>query len=152
MEVPFFQGMSIDQLKALASVCEQEHYPEGARIFEQGEVSGALYLVVNGQVGIEQEKRKGVFTPLTLFEAHSCLGETELFNNHLRTCSAFAIRDTLMLRLRREPVLELARQSPDLSLELINVLSVRLREANNSIAELTRAHSQELHKVYDQLI
>jgi hypothetical protein len=34
---------------------------------------------------------------------------------------------------------------------LINVLSVRLREANDRIAELTRTHPRELHKLYDQL-
>jgi len=34
---------------------------------------------------------------------------------------------------------------------LINVLSERLREANNRIADLTRARPRELHKLYDQL-
>jgi hypothetical protein len=31
------------------------------------------------------------------------------------------------------------------------VLSARLREANDRIAELTRTHPRELHKLYDQL-
>jgi CRP-like cAMP-binding protein len=61
-----------------------------------------------------------------------------------------AIQDTRTLRLRREQLIALARQHPDLSLDLINVLGVRLREANNRIADLTRAHPRELHRLFDQ--
>jgi hypothetical protein len=150
-EVPFFQGMSIDQLKVLASVCEQEQFPQGARLFDQGDAGGTFYIVVSGRVGLEQEKRKGFIARIATVEAHSYLGETDFFDNNCRTSSAIAIQDTRTLRLRREPLMALARQHPDLSLELINVLSVRLREANQHIAELTRTHPRELHKIYDEL-
>jgi CRP-like cAMP-binding protein len=53
------------------------------------------------------------------------------------------------LRLRREPLIALARQHPDLSLALINVLSQGLRDANDRIADLTRSKPKELHKLYD---
>jgi len=149
--VPFFQGMSIEQLRVLAHVCEEEFFPAETRLFNQGDPGGVLYVVVSGRVGIEQEKRKGSFARLATVEAHSYLGEADFFDDNLRTNSAIAIQDTLTLRLRREPLIALARQYPELSLELINVLSVRLREANNRIAELTRTHPRELHKLFDQL-
>lgn len=150
-QVPFFQGMSVDQLKVLASVCEEECFPAGAGIFDQGDAGGAFYLVVRGRVGIEHEKRKGSFARLATVEAHSYLGETDFFDNSRRTSSAIAVQDTLAMSLRREPLLALARQHPDLSLELIRVLSVRLREANDRIAELTRTGPRELDKLVDQL-
>jgi CRP-like cAMP-binding protein len=150
-EVPFFQGMTVDQLRILANVCEEEVFPSGAPLFNEGDPGGVLYVVVSGRVGIEQEKRKGSFARLATVEAHSYLGETDFFDNSRRSHSAIAIQDTLTLRLRREPLIALARQYPDLSLELINVLSDRLREANDRIAELTRIRPRELHKLYDQL-
>lgn len=150
-EVPFFQAMTVEQLRVLASVCEEEFFPAGTRLFVEGDPGGALYVVASGRVGIEQEKRKGSFVRLATIESHSYLGETDFFDNNCRTNSAIAIQDTLTLRLRREPLIALARQYPDLSLELINVLSVRLREVNDRMAELTRAHPQKLHKLYDQL-
>jgi CRP-like cAMP-binding protein len=55
-----------------------------------------------------------------------------------------------VLRLGREPLIALARQYPELSLELINVLSASLRTAHERIAELTRTKPRELHKLYDQ--
>jgi hypothetical protein len=149
-EVPFFQGMTIDQLKILANVCEEEFFEEDTRIFNEGDPGGALYVVVNGRVGIEQEKRKGSFVRLATLESHSYFGEVTLFDNSPRTAAAIAVQDTLTLRLRREPLIALARQHPDLSLELINVLSSRLREANTRISELARSRPRQLQKLFDQ--
>jgi CRP-like cAMP-binding protein len=150
-EVPFFQGMTLDQLRVLANVCEEEFFPAGTRPFNEGDPGGTLYVVVSGRVGIEQEKRKGFFARLATIEALSYFGETDFFDNNSRTNSAIAIQDTLTLRLRREPLIALARQNPELSLELINVLSLRLREANQRMAELTRVLPQGLHELYDNL-
>ena len=150
-DVPFFQGMTVEQLRVLANVCEEEFFPAETRLFVEGDPGGVLYVVASGRVGIEQEKRKGSFARLATIEAGSYLGEADFFDNNARTHSAIAIQDTLALRLRREPLIALARQYPDLSLELINVLSIRLREANDRIAELTRTHPRELHKLFDQL-
>jgi CRP/FNR family cyclic AMP-dependent transcriptional regulator len=151
-EVPFFQGMTVEQLRVLADVCDEEFTPAESRLFVEGDPGGVLYVVVSGRVGIEQEKRPGSFARLATVEAGSYLGEADFFDANPRTNSAIAIQDTLALRLRREPLIALARRHPDLSLELINVLSVRLREANDRIAELTRTRPRELHKLYDQLI
>ncbi len=149
-EVPFFGGMTIEQLRVLANVCEEEFFPADTRLYNEGDPGGVLYVVVNGRVGIEQEKRKGSFARLANIEAHSYFGEMNLFDNSPRTTSAVALQDTLTLRLRREPLIALARQHPDLSLELINVLSQRLRETSDRVADLTRTRPRELHKLYDQ--
>ena len=149
-EVPFFRGMTVEQLRILADVCEEEFTPAEARIFSEGDPGGVLYVVVSGRVGIEQQKRPGSLARLATVEAGSYLGETDFFDDNPRSNSAIAIQDTRTLRLRREPLIALARQHPDLSLELINVLGVRLREANDRIADLTRTHPRELHKLFDQ--
>ncbi len=150
-EVPFFQGMTFAQLQILSNVCEEVFFPVETRLFDEGDSGGTLYVVVSGRVGIEQEKRKGLFARIATVEALSYFGETDFFDNNRRTNTAIAIQDTLVLRLRREPLIALARQHPELSLELINVLTTRLREANERIAELTRTLPQKLSDLYDQL-
>jgi HEAT repeat protein len=150
-EVPFFQGMTIRQLQTLAAICEEQLFETDRHIFDQGDPGGALYVIVSGRVGIEQEKRPGSYARLATLEARSYFGEMTLFDNSPRSATAIALQDTLTLRLRREPLIALARQYPDLSLELINVLSQRLRNANQRIAELTRSHPRQLQKLFDQL-
>ncbi len=150
-EVPFFQGMTIEQLKVLANVCEETFAAAETRLFSEGDPGGTLYVVVSGRVAIEQEKRKGSFARLSTIEAHSYFGEMSLFDNSPHSTVALTLQDTLLLLIRREPLLALIRQHPELSLELIKVLNARLREANARVAELTRTRPRELHKLFDQL-
>ncbi len=149
-EVPFFQNMTVDQLKVLASLCEERFFEKDTHIFNNGDAGGVLYVVVNGRVGIEQEKRAGSFVRLSDADAYSYFGEGNFFDNSPHTTSAIAVRDTLTLQLRREPVIELTRQNPNLALELIHVLSERLRANNDRLAELTRSQPQALDKLYNK--
>jgi CRP-like cAMP-binding protein/HEAT repeat protein len=151
-EVPFFQGMTINQLEVLANICEEKLFEEEEWIFHQNDPGGALYVIVSGRVGIEQEKRKGAsYARLSTLGPYSYFGEITLFDNSPRSASAIALQDTFTLRLRREPLIVLARQYPDVSLELIQTLSKRLRQANKRIAELTRTRPRELQKIFDKL-
>jgi CRP-like cAMP-binding protein len=150
-EVAFFRNMTVEQLKALASVCEEQFFAADEVIFNENDPGGALFVIVRGRVGIEREaERKGSSARLATMEERSYFGEMTLFNDSPRSTKAIALRDTLVLRLRREPLIVLVRQYPDLSLELINVLSSRLREASDQIAQLTRTRPSELQKLYDQ--
>jgi CRP-like cAMP-binding protein len=150
-EVPFFEGMTVEQLKILAEACEEELVAAEARIFSEGDPGGVLYVVVSGKVALEQEKRKGSFARLATIEAGSYFGEMNLFDNSPRSTCASAVQDSILLRLDRDPLIALARRYPDLSLALVNVLSVRLRETQDRIAELTRTRPEKLHRLYDQL-
>jgi HEAT repeat protein/CRP-like cAMP-binding protein len=149
-EVPFFRDMTIDELKILASVCEEQFFEKDAQIFSEGEPGGVLYVVISGRVGIEQEKRARSFARLADIEAYSYFGEANFFDGSLRSTYAVATQDTQTLTLRVEPLLALARQNPELSLKLINVLSQRLREVNDRLADQTRARPRSLHQLYDQ--
>lgn len=151
-EVLFFRGMTVDQLKVLASVCEEHLFAADTAVYREGDPGGVLYVVVNGRVAIERAgQRKGSVTRLGVIEANAYFGEMDLFTNSPRSATAVVIQDTLTLSLRREPLLALMRQQPDLSLELINVLSERLNSATDQIARLTRSTPRELHKLFDEL-
>ncbi len=149
-EAPFFREMTINQLKVLAPACEEQRYRKDDIIFHQGEPGGVLVVIVNGQVGIEQARRRGSSVRLATLSAHAYFGEITLFDNSPHTASAIALQDTLVLRLRREPLIALMRRHPDLALVVINVLSSRLRETNDRVGDLTRSRPRELHKLYDQ--
>jgi CRP-like cAMP-binding protein len=151
-EVSFFQSMTVEQLKVLAAVCEEQTFEEEQVIFEEGDPGDALYVIVQGKVAIEREsERKGSVARLSTLDERAYFGEMTLFNGSPRSTRALALKHCLLLRLRREPVMALIRQYPDLSLNLINVLSDRLREANEQIVQLTKSKPRELHKLYDKL-
>ena len=151
-QVTLFQSMTMDQLKVLASICEDESVTQGTVIFKEGDPGGVVYVVVSGRVGIERAgDRKASVVRLATLEARASFGEMNLFENSSRSANAIAIEDTLLLKLSTEPFLRLIRQHPDMSIELIKVLNLRLREANDQIAHLTRSMPRQLQSLYDKL-
>ncbi len=149
MEVPFFRSLTVDQMVKLACVCEEEHHPQDTSIFDEGDVGGAFYMVVAGRVGIERKSQSGARTRLAVVDAGRYFGESELFGTGRRSAAAIALQDTLTLRLRSEPLLELARRNPDISLHLIDALARQLRETNDQISGLARSRPRELHRLFD---
>jgi hypothetical protein len=149
--IPFFQDMTMEQLKVLAAICEETSYASNRHVFQKGDNGGTLYVIVSGQVGIEREKRKGVVVRVETLGPRAYFGEVNLFDDSRYSASAIALQDTLILQLNREPLIALARQNPDMSLKLINVLSQRLRMVNNRISELTRTQPRQLLRLFDEL-
>lgn len=151
-QVTFFQNMTNEQLKVLASICEEEFIPKDSTVFKEGEPGGVVYVVIHGRVAIEREgERKNSVVRLTTMDALTSFGEMSLFDNSPRSASAVTIEDTMLLKLRVDPLVALIRQYPDMSLELIKVLSQRIREANDQITHLTRPKPRQLHQLYDKL-
>ena len=135
-DVPFFRGMTIEQLGILANACEEIFCPGGERIFRQGDSGGALYIVVNGHLGIDKDIPGKNPQRLNTIGPFSFLGEATLFDASPRTASCVAIQDSMVLRLSREPLMALATHHPDLSIELINVLGEQLRTVYERIDKM----------------
>lgn len=137
-KVSFFQGVSVDQLKVLSRICEEELFNVDDVIFREGDRGDALYIVVNGVVSIGIfSKTSDNFTELATYRPNSAFGEMTIFDYSPRSASAVAKTDVLLLRLRSEPLLALIYQEPDLSIELLRAMSDNLRNANSRIASLT---------------
>ena len=151
-QVNLFESMTIEQLKVLASISEDELVPQGTVIFNEGDPGGVVYVIVHGRIGIERTSdRKDSILRLATLKARDSFGEMNLFDNSPRSASAIVVEDSLLLKLRAEPFLAIIHQHPDMSIELIKVLSMRIREANDQIAHLSRSTPRQLQKLYDKL-
>jgi CRP-like cAMP-binding protein len=151
-EVPFFESMTIEQLRGLAGASEERTFDEDQQVFAEGDPGDALYVVIRGRVGIERSGvRPGAVVRLATLSSRQYFGEMSIFDGAPRSASAVALEPTLLLSLRRAPLLALARENPDLSLALIQVLSQRLRAANRQISARSKGRSRQLEKLYDKL-
>ena len=153
-EVPFFSEMTVAQLRALAGIAEELNFNDDDIIFREGEPGDTLYVVVSGRVGIEHEAESGTgsVARLATLESRQYFGEMSIFDQAPHSATAIAVGRTLLLSIRREPLLTLVEGDPTLALDLIRVLSQRLREANEQLARKTKVTPRKLQKLYDQLI
>jgi CRP-like cAMP-binding protein/HEAT repeat protein len=150
-QIPFFAAMTVDQLRTLAGIAEEQYYDEGEIIFAEGDPGEALYVVVSGRVGIEREPKHGRVQRLETLAARQYFGERSIFDGASHETRAVALDRVHLLAIRREPLLALIRRSPDLSLSLVTVLSQRLREADSKLAARTRTKPDQVMRLYDRL-
>ncbi|WP_129629049.1 cyclic nucleotide-binding domain-containing protein [Candidatus Oscillochloris fontis] len=149
--VPVFADMAPGQLQILASAAEELEYPQGAPIFTAGDPADRLFVIVNGRVGIEETRARGNVIRIATLEARSPFGELAVFDAPAHPTSAIAIDACYLLAIRREVLIDLINQYPDLALTIIKFLSRRLRDASSTIAEKTRARPRQIVDLFDKM-
>ncbi|MBN1562933.1 MAG: Crp/Fnr family transcriptional regulator [Anaerolineae bacterium] len=149
--VSFFREMTVNHLKTLASVCEEMLFPEETTILSEGDPGGTLYMIVSGRVSIEQTNAVRQSLRLNLLESRGHFGEDTLFDNSPSPTSAITLQDTLTLQISHQPLALLMQQYPGIALHFLQTLSKRMQAIDEQIADLSRAHSRPMHKVYDKL-
>jgi HEAT repeat protein len=122
-EVSIFDEMTVAQLRSLAGIAEEVHFEDDELIFEEGAPGDSLYVVVSGRVGIERKSEKGTesVARLATLESRQYFGEMSIFDRQSRAASAIAVGQTLLLSIRREPLIALVEGDPTIALELIRV-------------------------------
>lgn len=142
--VSLFQNFTIEQLRALAGICDEQVFKKDTILFRQNDAGGILFVVVSGHVEVGLRGEDTVFMRLATYGPASAFGEMSLFDHSLRSAEAIAVEDTLTLTIRRDPFLVLMRRFPDVSVELMSVLSHRLREANLRLSQFRTASSRQM--------
>jgi CRP/FNR family cyclic AMP-dependent transcriptional regulator len=150
-EVPFFHELSLQEISILAGISEVVSYPEGHKIFSQGDNTKTLYLVIHGQVSVQQQARTGSIVRLKTLGAKDYFAETSLFDGAPHQADIVTIGPVDILLIRQSTLFTLIRRRPDIGLSLLKALSQRLRETYDQVAKTERAKPQKLMNLYDKM-
>jgi CRP/FNR family cyclic AMP-dependent transcriptional regulator len=150
-EVPFFSGLSLQEICILAGISEEVSYPAEHKIFSQGDNTKSLYLVIHGQVSVQQQTRTGSIVRLSTLGAKNYFAETSLFDGAPHQADVMTIEPVDILLIRQSTLFTLIRRRPDIGLSLLKALSQRLRETYAQIAQSERAKPQKLVSLYDKM-
>lgn len=121
-----FQGITFEDLITIARISTAVLVEPGTVMFKQGEPGDCLYVVVYGHVTIIIEGAKGPVTVADL-KSKGCFGEMSLLDEQPRSATILVSVPTLLLRIGKSDFRELLRRVPDLGLELLRILSSRIR-------------------------
>jgi CRP-like cAMP-binding protein len=137
-----FADLSTEQLRSLASHCAEIAIPAGRLIFAHGETADAVYLVLDGQVTVFRDLVGRPMQLLARVGAGELLGELCLFDEVARSASARAVTPVRLLRITRQPLMDLLRQQPQLAFRIQNVAA--RRRSMNSAAALELGQQSEV--------
>jgi CRP/FNR family cyclic AMP-dependent transcriptional regulator len=128
--VKLFSLLSDTELTNLESSLQSERVKAGEHIFKEGDAGDCLYIIQTGQVEIFIHDFSGEKVTLSTLQSTDILGETAVFDPGPRTASAAAIDDVHVLVWQRDHFLAFLESTPHAGIDLLAMLSRRLREAD----------------------
>ncbi len=121
--VPFFRGLTEDDLLAIAQRMELVAYASGSTLFGVGDVGDAMYIVHTGEVEILTAEG----APIAVVGPGSFLGEVGLLTGRNRSVEAVVVSDSMLWVLRRDAFEALVEERPALAMVIARALARRGR-------------------------
>ena len=150
--IPFFTALPKEELDRLVSELEVVNLNSGDILFREGDPGEHLYIVVNGELEILMAPDTDDELILNLLHAGEYLGEMSLIQpGGLRTASARARGDVVLLSMSRDQFRELLQHHPELSTAMVSVLSQRLDNTNVSTFRDLTEKNRQLQQAFDEL-
>jgi CRP/FNR family transcriptional regulator, cyclic AMP receptor protein len=134
-QVPLFSDLTRNELQTLSISSREREYPTGAKILQQGETGVGLFVITAGRVRVVQQGPSGDERELGTFERGAVLGEMSLLDDLPRTASAVAMEPTRALVIPVWDFRAALRESPEIAIKLLAVLTRRLRAAEQRDAQ-----------------
>jgi CRP-like cAMP-binding protein len=126
--VPIFANCTAEEIAAVAAVAQQSYFQPGQIIVTQGTPGQAFYLILSGRVEILRDNKS-----LGAFGAGDFFGEMSLLDQAPRSATIRALEDTSCLMLSSWDFKALLERHPSIAIKLLEVLSRRLRVADERI-------------------
>lgn len=126
--VPIFANCTPEEIAAIAAVAQESGFQPAQIIVTQGTPGQAFYLILEGRVEIIRDGQSlGAFGPGDFF------GEMSLLDQAPRSATIKAIDATNCLMLSSWDFKALLEKHPSIAVKLLEVLSRRLRVADERI-------------------
>lgn len=135
-----FKGLKASEREVLVRNHSYAHYRKGEIIFKEGEKPPGLISLAAGKVKIFKEGVGGREQILRMVKTGTLLGFRALFAGMSYSASAIAIEDSTICIIERDAFIKLVKESPELSVKIIKMLSLELGFSNNRTVSLTQKH------------
>lgn len=140
-EMELFSKVDDRQLRAVAMMGEELSYRDGERLFDQGDVGDAAYVVITGAVEVLVSVNGGERGVATLGRGE-IFGELAVLCDRPRTTAIAAKGPLVALCLDRGVILNMLREFPDIALQMIRILGRRLETTTLELARSRPAVEQ----------
>ena len=138
--IPLFRGLTEDELRYLARDLEERDYKKEEIIYEEGDISGFLYIVQQGRVEITKKVPTGHRQVIAVKEAGSFFGEISFFENRQHGSRVKALMETRLILLNKLIYDATEREKPilihKLLREIILVVSANLENTNDMFLQM----------------
>ncbi len=132
-----FQGLSQDELWALAQIAQLQIYAKGESLFHQGDAGIGFFVIQTGRIKVFQLSATGREQILHIFAEGDHFAEVPALDGQPFPASAAALDPTQVLLFPRQAFLDLLYHNPTLSINLLKSFARHLRRFSRLVDNLS---------------
>ena len=132
-----FKGLPQEQIDIILDMTIEKQFVRGETIFFEGDEAKGFYIVTGGQVKVFKMNPLGKEHILHIFGAGEPIGEVPVFHNQPFPASAEALVKSRLIYFPRKDFVNLIEKHPSVSLNMLALLSMRLRQFASQIENLS---------------
>ena len=127
--VPMFRDLNKKALERIEKIARERSFKAGDVIVKEGDEGVGFFLVVSGKVTVTKEGHA-----LGNLHDGDFFGEMALLDNYRRSATVTATEPTKCLAMLRSDFVAELRANADLAVEMLQLMSRRVRDADERLA------------------
>lgn len=135
--IPLFNGLPEDQMLAIRKIALEKKFNKGEIIFSEGDEGNGFFVIAKGRVKVFKLSTEGKEQILHIFGPGQPFGEAPVFAGKRFPANAQAIEKTRVLFFLRVSIVDLISANPSLALNMLAVMSKKLRQFAIKIENLS---------------
>jgi CRP-like cAMP-binding protein len=139
--IPVLANMPANKLKLLAFASDRVSYDAGEVLFEQGDDADAAYIVIRGLADVIINTDNGT-NKVAELGPNSFVGDMAILSDMPRTATVQAAEKLDTLRIRKDHMIDMMKDSPTLAMAVLRELVQRLAKTTADLSstrdELTK--------------
>jgi CRP/FNR family transcriptional regulator len=136
-ETILFSGLNEKELERVGKVALEKDFAKGQSVFLEGEEGAGFYIVSRGLVKIYKISMDGKEQILHIMGPGDPFGEVPVFSGQRFPANAETLTESDLLFFPRHDFVDLIAHYPSLAMNMLSVLSARLRQFTIQIENLT---------------
>jgi CRP-like cAMP-binding protein len=136
MQAPLFAALDTEDAAALRNSLTETTVAKGEALFNEGEPGDRMYVILEGKVKLGQTSSDGRESLLGVLGPGEMFGELSMFDPGLRTSTATALTDCVVLGIGNDQLRPWLAGRPEVAASLLQALARRLRRTNEAMADL----------------
>ena len=141
--VSLFWDLSDKELGYISDKMVSRTFDSGSYIFLEDSDGEQCFFVVEGSVKVTRLSKDGKEVILAMMGLGDFFGEMSLLDGRSRSANIISLEKTEVLTLNREDFLEVLHNYPNIAIQLIKEMALRLRKSDRHIVSLSLSDAEK---------
>lgn len=152
-QVTLFRSLSDKALLDLSAITIEQNIPAKTIVFKEGDPGDALFIIKSGKVNILKRTASGSESVLATLSKNAVIGDMAVIDDQPRSASVATVADCVFLIITKSDFKQLLASVPEISFQILKLVTERLRATNLNLKELevSAGQMQEVIRVITKI-